>query len=186
MARDLTANVVNAITGEVLRPLVFFEGVFESGTLNLFSGTGQIVWDGKTWLGGGDLVGLGEAEEVDGVEAVGITVSLNAMDSALIATALGEVQQGARGTLWLGFLDETNALIDDPAQIFSGRLDQPTIQDGGETATISVAYENHLIDLERARVRRFTDADQKAEFAGDRGFEFVEQLQNAEIIWGRR
>ena len=37
------------------------------------------------------------------------------------------------------------------------------------------------VDLERAEVRRYTDADQQAEYPGDRFFEFVPALQEAEI-----
>ena len=37
------------------------------------------------------------------------------------------------------------------------------------------------MDLERAEVRRYTDADQQAEYPGDRFFEFVAALQEAEI-----
>ena len=37
------------------------------------------------------------------------------------------------------------------------------------------------MDLERAEVRRYTDADQQAEYPGDRFFEFVPALQEAEI-----
>jgi hypothetical protein len=37
------------------------------------------------------------------------------------------------------------------------------------------------VDLERAEVRRYTDADQQAEYQGDRFFEYVPALQEAEI-----
>ena len=54
------------------------------------------------------------------------------------------------------------------------------VVDGAEPR-ISLTCESRLVDLERAEVRRYTDADQQAEYPGDRFFEFVPALQEAEI-----
>ena len=69
--------------------------------------------------------------------------------------------------------------------IFDGRMDTIEIVDGGPTATITMKVENRLRDLERARVRRYTDADQQARFPGDSGLEYVLALQEIDIPWGR-
>ena len=42
-----------------------------------------------------------------------------------------------------------------------------------------------MIDLERKRVARYTHAYQINKFPGDLGLEFVESLQEKEILWGR-
>ena len=52
---------------------------------------------------------------------------------------------------------------------------------GGAKPSVALAYESRLVDLERAEVRRYTDADKQAEYPGDRFFEFVPALQEAEI-----
>jgi hypothetical protein len=46
---------------------------------------------------------------------------------------------------------------------------------------VTLSCESRLVDLERAEVRRYTDADQQGEHPGDRFFEFVPALQEAEI-----
>lgn len=61
----------------------------------------------------------------------------------------------------------------------------PVIDDDATTITISVTVESDLVDLERSKVRRFTDEDQKAIHPDDRGFEFVNRLQDTEITWGQ-
>lgn len=185
MARSLSSAMVDAITGTVVRPLFFFEGVFASGTVRLFTGYGEITWNSVTWTGGGDLVAISAVEETADVEAVSVTVSLTGFDSALVATALSECRSGKAGKIWLGFLDASDALIVDPVLLFEGRLDVPEISDDGLSATISIRYESELVALERSRERRYTNADQRSEYPDDRVFEFVEQLQEAEIIWGR-
>ena len=59
------------------------------------------------------------------------------------------------------------------------------IQDGADTATIELKVENKLVDLERARVARFTSGYQKSVYPNDKGLDFVESLQDREIFWGR-
>ena len=63
-------------------------------------------------------------------------------------------------------------------------MDVMTIEDAGDTANISLSAESRLIDLERARVRRYTNNDQQNQFAGDTSLRFVADLQDKEIAWG--
>ena len=56
-----------------------------------------------------------------------------------------------------------------------------TMDDGPLAGLLSRAVVVADGDLERAEVRRYTDADQQAEYPGDRFFEFVPALQEAEI-----
>ena len=60
------------------------------------------------------------------------------------------------------------------------------ITETGETSTIELMVENRLIDLERARVARFTSGYQKSLYAGDKGLDFIEDLQSKDIVWGRK
>ena len=53
-------------------------------------------------------------------------------------------------------------------------MDQMNIEESGETSTIQLLVENKLVDLERARVARFTSGYQKSIYAGDLGLDFVE------------
>jgi hypothetical protein len=64
-------------------------------------------------------------------------------------------------------------------------MDQMNIEEGGDTSTIQMAVENKLIDLERARVARFTSGYQKSIYPNDKGLDFVEDLQDKKIPWGR-
>jgi hypothetical protein len=63
-------------------------------------------------------------------------------------------------------------------------MDVMTIDETGETCSITLTAENRLIDLERPRVRRYTSEDQKSLHPNDKGFDFVNSLQEAEIKWG--
>ena len=50
-----------------------------------------------------------------------------------------------------------------PYTLWIGELDVLSIDEGENTSIITVSAESQLLDLERARVRRYTDADQQAE-----------------------
>ena len=40
------------------------------------------------------------------------------------------------------------------------------------------------IDWERSRIRRYTNQDQQQKFSGDKGLEFIQELQEKELFWG--
>lgn len=185
MARNLAAAALGEVLAQVKTVVLFFEGVFASGTVRLWSGFGDIAWNGQTWTGIGDLGGVSPILETADVQANGVRVTLSGIPAASISLALQEARRGQSGTLWLAFLDAAGTVVADPYMAFSGRLDQPQIEDGGTTATISIAYENRLIDLERPRERRFDHQDQQIDHPGDRGFEYVASIQEWNGKWGR-
>jgi len=59
------------------------------------------------------------------------------------------------------------------------------ISESADEAAIELTIENRLIDLERPRIARYTSAYQKSVYVGDLGLDFVEDLQDKEIVWGR-
>jgi hypothetical protein len=89
------------------------------------------------------------------------------------------------GRIWIGLLDTNGLVVASPYLAFRGRLDVPTIQDGADTCTISISYENIIADLLRPNEVRFTDEAQKAIYGDDRGFEFVTVIQDKELVWTR-
>lgn len=184
MARDLTASVITQLQSASVTVGILFEGEFASGWVRLWSGIGSLSWDGKTWTGTGNLLGISGIDETAEVRASGMTVSLSGVPSDLLSAALGDARSGRIGRVYLAFFSG-GSIVADPILQFEGRLDVPAIEDGPETATISISYESELIDLERARERRYTPEDQAIDFPGDLGFDYVASLQDAQITWGR-
>ena len=184
MARDLTAGVITQLQAASVEVGVLFEGEFESGWVRLWSGVGTLSWDSKSWSGVGTLLGISGIDETNEIRASGLTVSLSGVPSDLLSAALGDARSGKTGRVYLAFFS-SGSIVADPILQFEGRLDVPAIEDGPETATISISYESELIDLERARERRYTPEDQAIDFPGDLGFDYVAALQDAQITWGR-
>lgn len=186
MARALTAGMLAAMATGVLRPLILYEGEFSGGTVRLFTGYGTLDWNGNTFTGSGQMLNITAIQEVSGLQAINFTVSLNGELPSLIALALGQVRRGKSGSVWLGLLDSSNALIADPFLCFKGRADRPDIVPDPSHTVISVAYESRLIDASRRRERRYTSEDQQIDYPDDKGFDFVPALQDAQFTWGRR
>jgi hypothetical protein len=184
MARDLTAGMLAEITADELRPVLFYTGVFNDGTVRLWTGDRTINYDGYTWTAAGQLLNISPITETSDSRAVGITVSLSGMPESLISLALSQARQGLACSIGLGAIDAAGNIVVDAYESFQGRLDVPEIVDTGDTCTISISYESRMIDIERARERRYTDEDQKLDYPSDRGFEYVPAIQDTAVVWG--
>lgn len=183
MSRDLTGAVAAELAAATLRPVLFYEGEFSGGTLRLWTGVATISWNSQSWTGAGNLLGVSEIAETSGIQANGVTVSLSGMNTAVIAAALDQAQQGLTGRVWLGVMDAAGAVIADPFLAFEGRLDVPEISDNGDSCTVAISYESRLIDLERPRERRITHEDQQIDYPGDLGRQYVAELQDKALLW---
>ena len=151
----------------------------------MWSGVGQITWNGQVWTGIGTLGSISTIEEGSTVSAKGITLTLSGIDASLLNGRNDRVPGGPSRVGHAGCLRRHNALIADPVCCFSGRMDQPTIDVTGTTATIAINCENRLVEMNVAVDRRYTDEDQQMDYPGDLGFQFVNGIQEAQIYWGR-
>lgn len=185
MTRALTGGMLTAVQQRTVRPVFLFQGQFASGDLRLWTGYGDLVWDGNTYTGGGDMLSVSPIEESTDLTAKGFSVTITGIKIANLSAIYGQARHNLVGNLWLGLLDESLGLIADPFLLYSGRTDQPDVMDNAETVTITLRYEDELVDLLRPRVRRYTDTDQQNEYPGDRGMEYVTAIQDAEIVWQR-
>jgi len=182
MSRDLTATTISSISDDVVYPFFAVELLFDGeNTLRMWTGVGTLTLvDGTEWFGTGGLLNVSAVEETAEMAVKGATLTLSGVPSEILSLALSEPYQGRVCNIYFGVTGE-----DVFNQLFSGYMDQMNIVDGGETSTIELMVENRLIDLERARVSRFTSGYQKSVYPGDLGLDFVEDLQDKDIVWGR-
>lgn len=183
MSRTITAAAKTESEAAVLRPVWLAKLAFDSGTTRAWSGRGDITFNSEVYQGIGDLGSIGPVEESVEHKAFGVTLRLTGIPAAMLSIALAEDVQGRTAQVWIGFLDASYQLVADPVLVFQGRMDtmDPSL---GETVTITLTAESRLIDWDRPRVRRYTDADQQERFPGDKGLEFVSEATEKEIFWG--
>lgn len=181
--RTVTSAVHTQLIGQVLSPCILCRAVFADGTLLMWSGIGNLTFNGNTYAGVGDFLNVSPVQETSEVKSLGVSVTLSGIPSSTLAEVLGQSRLGKYITIWLGLLTAAGALIADPVQLFYGEIDSPSIVESGDTASVTVQCESRLIDLERSRERRYTDQDQQQKYPGDESLRYVAALQNREVKW---
>lgn len=208
MTRELTQSIINNLEAAEVQPLFAVELYFDTQTLYMWTGIGDLVFNNITYVGTGQFLEISELRETAEISAKGATVSLSGIPSNLISLAISEPYQGRKCKILFGLIDadrqflkledgsfllaEDGSRIDvsqgavsPVVEVFNGYIDQMVINEGAENSNITISVESRLIDLERARIFRFNDQNQKARYPTDRGFEFVEDLQDKQFNWGR-
>ena len=210
MSRTLDASIISALSSGDIEPFFAFKMEFDTTTLLLYTGLGTITIGSDTYTGVGSLLSFTDVEESADIGAKKVTITLSGIPSTNLSLALTEPYQGREVTILFGIrnanvvylidengdfiLTEQGGLIDvtdstEPnasATLFVGYIDQMDITEGPETSSISVVLESKLLELERSRVLRYTSAIQKALYTGDKGFDFVDELQGQTFNWGRK
>jgi hypothetical protein len=179
--RDVSTSLLAGLDNDELEVFFSMDLEFDSGELNLWTGLGDITINSKTYTGTGNILQISEVEETAEIAAKGATITLSGIPSTLLSLALTEPFQGRVCTIYFGIISDTT----DQTEIFSGYMDEMNIEESGETSTIELKVENKLIQLEKPGSARYTSAYQKSKFSGDLGLDFIEDLQDKRINWGR-
>lgn len=206
MSRDLSTDIIDALDDDVIYPFFAIELLFDGdNTLRLWTGLGTLTHNSQEWVGTGTLLNISTVEEASEIAVKGATVTLSGIPSSVISLALSQPYQGRVCNLYFGMFTVNRLLqqSDDYillqsgatillqtdqtsiSNIFSGYMDQMNILETPSTSTIELVVENRLIDLQRARIARFTSEYQKSIYPSDLGLDFVEDLQDKDISWGR-
>jgi hypothetical protein len=208
MSREIGTGIATALEANEIQPFFGVQLYFDSQPLYFWTGLGDLTIGGITYLGTGQFLSISEMEETAEIAAKGAVITLSGIPSNLISLAITEPYQGRICKIMFGAIDANREylLAEDgsyilredsgrieitagdatPAvELFSGYIDRMDIDEGPDTSIIAISIESRLIDLERARIFRFTDQSQKSRHPNDRGLEFVEDLQDKQFNWGR-
>lgn len=203
--RDISTAIQGNLEDDIVYPFFAIELLFDTAPIYLWTGAGTLVFEGISYIGTGNLLNVSSIEETTEIAVRGATITLSGMNSEVISLALQSPYQGRVCKIYFGMFSRGNLLQEDGTylllegggkivleaqdtgltQIFSGYMDEMNIEEGPEFGTIELKVENRLVDLERARTRRYTSEYQKSVYPGDRGLEFVESLQDRRVVWGR-
>ena len=185
MTRGLSALQQAAASDEQVARTVAVELDFPDGLARFHGGHESIEINGETFLGVGQLGSISVAEESAELRSYGMVVKLAGVPADNIAYALGQSYQGRRGSIWEVQLDPITWQVLGTLLVFRGRMDQMDIA-MGQQAVVTVKLENRLADWDRARIRRFTDDEQRRRDPNDGSFRFLPATTEKEIIWPAR
>jgi hypothetical protein len=76
MSRGLPTAVANAVSADVVRPVLFVQCAFDSGNLNLWGGIGNLTAASVTYVGAGTLLSCKRHQKTSlNYQANGVTVA---------------------------------------------------------------------------------------------------------------
>lgn len=160
----------------------FIEMDLPSGTARLHNGTGRVTLGGHEWRGvtdpiGGQLVSLSPVEEPRFGQAVAVTVTLSGANREFfqsVHTTAREMEGRRADLYWAAFDGETGEVLIGLKKLFPGKMTSPTLQwHGIATRTVSLTIESIWSSQNYAFGGKWTDADQRRRYPGDKGLQYV-------------
>lgn len=146
--RNQTDQMLAAMCAPVVRPVYLFEGEFEGGTVRYWTGIRPLIWEGNVFQGWGKLVGVSGIEEINDIEAGGITVGLAGVSSEDLSLGLASARQNKVGTVYFGLMDSgpvvpvfnisDPGLVSDQVQDWAG-LAGVTVTDDGDYGVVTAS-----------------------------------------------
>ncbi len=120
--RVVPAEIQEQIDQRDMAPVILIDMEFESGTVYLWSGIGDLLEGGNTYLGVGSFLGIQPIKEATELKAFGTQIILSGIPSELIAAAYQSEYQGRTARIFMGVL--SNGLV---VQVTAIILDLPLI-----------------------------------------------------------
>jgi hypothetical protein len=148
-----------------------------SGSFDDFTGTG------KSYTGVGTLGNISAVSETTEVSAKNIDLILSGVPSSYISLALSGGYRGRTVAVYLQLYSSDRSTYSQ-STLFRGRMDQISIQEGPETSTITVKCESRLVDLNRPRIKYYTQESQQSVYPNDNGLAFISGMGGKSIYWG--
>jgi hypothetical protein len=165
-------------------PFTMLELDFPDGIGRVTSLPFDVRFEDKTYYGLSVLGTVSEVTEGPENRSYGVVLTLTGVPVSFTEYLLNQRIQGRTATLKVGFLNDFQEFVSTPYTTFVGRMDTMDVKVGRETA-VQISCESLLVDWERPRIRRFTDADQRAAYPTDRGLEYVAAQVNKNLLWGK-
>jgi len=198
MSRAIPSSLLSALISDSIQPYFAVELLFDTrtttdvygntvdiGPLRMWTGLGDrtinVQGSNQVFTGTGNLLTIGDLEEVGDLSAKSVELTLSGIPSSIVSLALQEPYQRRTMRLYLGEQSESPVV-----EIFSGKMDKMTIVDEAESSTINLTVESKLIELERPSGWRYTNENHQSRYDGDTFFSYVQSIQDVQVIWGKQ
>jgi len=157
---------------------------FVSGMVRLTSWDQDITWGGNTFQSIGKFAGFSDYEEGTDLISASLTFTIAGVDSSILSTALTEKYHNRDASLWVGWLDQNNNLVDTPYLLWEGFMDSMPLNSDQGQSSINLVCESRLLLLAKSAGWTYSDVHQKQFFTGDSFFSLVASLPNKVVTWG--
>lgn len=179
--RTLSTAGLAALSGSSIGVTLLIEMDLDSTVYLSMSGV-DFEYGGHTWVGAASVGSIDEVRDSAG-ERQSLKMTLSSVPTSLLSLALGSPVRGKSLKIYEALLDPgTYAVLDAPL-VWSGSLDAMSIEENGQSGTISVTAEHRGTTFARVKPLRYTDGDQQRLYAGDRSMQFVVSQANHRDVW---
>ena len=154
-----------------------------SGMSYLHSGTGRITVGGQEYRGvsdpvGGRLVSIGQVDEPQFGQAASVEITLTGVTKAFLQSVhstAAQIEGRSANVYWAAFDGETQQIKTALIPVFPfGRMTRPKINfQGIGTRIVTITIESIWQAKNFPPGGRWTPADQRARFSGDKGLDRV-------------
>lgn len=181
MARTIPAGLLTALTQTVTRPYYAVEMLFDTTPVRFWTGVGDRTIQLQVYIGAGSLIQVSEMEEIADLSAKSASIVVSGLNNSIVSAALQEPYQRRICRILFGEVSSVDVI-----EMFSGKMNTMRIDDGPDTSTVTLAIESRLVELGRAKVRRYNHESHVSRYPGDNFFSYVADLQDKQVSWGRK
>lgn len=182
--KTFSAEAVAAIaSGDVLTSAAAWFGGAEA--TGFWGGFGNLVVDGRAYVGVGDRAFVQVSAGAVGANAQGGTLSLSGVDPDIAGALSLAALRGVPVIIYRLIFNGSGVRLLHAAVFLRGRVDRaPIVETPGGTSTISIGIEGAARGLGRRSERTRSHHDQQMILAGDTGLRRIAYAGDKEIIWG--
>jgi hypothetical protein len=184
MPRTMSAQNITDSQAEVVRPILLADLFFSDATIHVTNAPINISFGGNTYFGVGAFGSISQIEETGTLQNTNLELTLTGVDPTYISEALSTNYKGNDATVYMALLDSGHQVSGDPFIIFDGVMDSMPITINKES-TVTLIIESKLAAWEIPKVRRYNNQDQQDIYPSDTGLEYVEQMKDKRITWGK-
>ena len=144
-----------------------------------------VTYNGNEYIPTGDFLSFSDIVETNETNIETINIGLSGIPTTYVNLFLTDEYLDRKIEIYKAFLDSNDAIVSDPLLIFSGRINNPVIQEDVEsgTSTIAVQASSLFVDFDKINARFTNNESQQSFFAGDTGFRFSSVVVK-ELNWG--
>jgi hypothetical protein len=183
VGRANTSAFNTEIAQDIISPRLLIDASFDGAMVYVWNGIGDTIWDGNTYTGAGNLLGLSAITEGTELKIDSMTIDFEGITTAYKSLALQSIHLRNTVTVRLGLQDGNGAIIADPDIVFIGNMNGAELSDGKDKSMFKINVQNEMHRALQPTERRYTDQDHQQRHTGDT---FMRHSVNAEkkSRWG--
>jgi len=184
VARSITSAFRAELAAGSCRPCFLLDFQTSGGWVKVWTGGRDISWNSYTWLGNGLFRSPGQLES-NSDDMPGMRITFAGESSEIVSLAQSGFKNNYGVLLYLGFLNSSHAIIADPDLLFTGNLDGVELVDDKTDSSLFLSYRSDLAALYDSNIYRYTHETQQIFYPGDLGFEYMQQMNDLQLYWGK-